>query len=99
MTYATAVQDAGPEGKKRTWHYTANPETKKKVVQDGVGWRDESTNTYMDQCQRRSQLPTWIFFSCLLPLLLLRILLRSRPHLSLCTHRRQSSRPTLYWSP
>lgn len=33
--------------------YTANPETKKKVVAQGQGWMDESANKYMDTCQRR----------------------------------------------
>jgi len=52
ITYATATQESA-EGKKRTWQYPSNPENKKKVVQDGSGWRDESNNTYMDKCQRR----------------------------------------------
>lgn len=41
----------------RTLHpircYTANPETKKKVVMEGAGWRDDSTGKYLDECQRR----------------------------------------------
>ena len=54
LTMASATKEADAQtGKKATWHYCANPDTKKKVVEDGNGWRDESTNTYMDKCQRR----------------------------------------------
>ena len=33
--------------------YAANPETKKKVVEDGNGWIDESTGDRLEKCQRR----------------------------------------------
>jgi len=53
IAYCSATADASPEGKKRAWCYPANPENKKKVVQSGAGWLDESTDKYMDTCQRR----------------------------------------------
>ena len=55
IVMATAAQPSEANEKKRAWCYAANPENKKKVVEEGNGWRDESTNpaTYLEKCQRR----------------------------------------------
>eukprot|EP00286_Rhodomonas_abbreviata_P019133 CAMPEP_0181311156 /NCGR_PEP_ID=MMETSP1101-20121128/12979_1 /TAXON_ID=46948 /ORGANISM="Rhodomonas abbreviata, Strain Caron Lab Isolate" /LENGTH=436 /DNA_ID=CAMNT_0023417853 /DNA_START=23 /DNA_END=1333 /DNA_ORIENTATION=- len=36
-----------------TWNYAANPDTKKKVVQQGDGWYDEATERTIERCERR----------------------------------------------
>lgn len=36
-----------------TWCYCANPANKKKVIESGDKWLDESTGTTIDQCERR----------------------------------------------
>ena len=35
------------------WQYPSNPENKRKVVQQGDAWVDESTGKTLDACQRR----------------------------------------------
>mgnify|MGYP003692589111 CR=1 FL=1 len=37
----------------KTWHYVANPETKKKVTQQGDQWFDDSTGNFIDRVERR----------------------------------------------
>lgn len=41
----------------KNWQYPSNPENKKKVVEDGDGWRDESTGSFIKDCQRRYIVP------------------------------------------
>jgi replication factor A1 len=41
------------DGMQTNWQYPSNPENKKKVVQSGDQWVDESTGKVMDACQRR----------------------------------------------
>ena len=36
-----------------TWCYPANPANKKKVVENGDSWIDESTGSIVEQCERR----------------------------------------------
>jgi len=41
------------DGKDMVWQYPSNPETKKKVVESGGEWLDESTGKVLPACQRR----------------------------------------------